>query len=421
MALSDLLVDAAERANQDPYAIPLEEINVANPFLFARDIHGPWFRRLRDEAPVHYCPESFFGPYWSITRYQDIVEVDTSHEIYSSEPAITIGDTQEDFPLPMFIAMDRPKHDEQRRVVSPVTGAENLRHFEPIIRERTIDVLEQLPLGETFDWVDRVSIELTTRMLATLFDFPFEERRRLTRWSDVATAIPGMGVIDTEEQRHEELLGCLAYFTGLWNERVTKPPKNDLVSMLAHGEATRNMPPLEFLGNLVLLIVGGNDTTRSTMTASALALHQNPGQFDKLVANPQLIDSMVAETIRWQTPLAHMRRTCKVDTQLGGQHIRAGDKVIMWYVSGNRDERFMANPDAFIIDRPDVRRHLSFGFGIHRCMGNRLAELQLRILWEEILRRFERVEVVGEPVRTVSSFVHGFTAMPVQLRRKAAG
>ena len=415
MELSDLLADAAQRASQDPYTLPLEKINIANPFLFAHDIHGRWFKRLRDEAPVHYCAESFFGPYWSITRYQDIVTVDTSHDIFSSEPAITIGDTQDTFPLPMFIAMDRPKHDEQRRVVSPVTGAENLRHFEPIIRARTIDVLEQLPVGETFDWVERVSVELTTRMLATLFDFPFEERGKLTRWSDVATAIPGIGVIDSDQQRHEELMGCLAYFTGLWNERVKLPVKNDLISMLAHGEATRNMPPMEYLGNLVLLIVGGNDTTRSTMTASALALHQNPEQYQKLVANLQLIDSMVAETIRWQTPLAHMRRMCKVDTELGGQHIKAGDKVIMWYVSGNRDERFMHNPDAFIIDRPDVHRHLSFGFGIHRCMGNKLAELQLRILWEEILRRFERIEVVGDPVRTVSSFVRGFTAMQARL------
>lgn len=418
MELSDLLKDAQERAKQDPYTLPLEKINIANPFLFASDTHRPWFKRLRDEAPVHLCPESFFGPYWSVTRYADIITVDTSHEIFSSEPAITIGDTQDTFPLPMFIAMDRPKHDEQRRVVSPVTGAENLRSFEPIIRERTIDVLENLPVGETFDWVEHVSIELTTRMLATLFDFPFDERSKLTRWSDVATAIPGLGLIESDQQRYDELMECLAYFTELWNERVKLPVKTDLVSMLAHGKATQNMPPMEYLGNLVLLIVGGNDTTRSTMTASALGLHENPDQFAKLAANPELIDSMVAETIRWQTPLAHMRRICKVDTELGGQTIKAGDKVIMWYVSGNRDERFMENPDAYIIDRPDVRRHLAFGFGIHRCMGNKLAELQLRVLWEEILARFERVEVVGDPVRTVSSFVHGFTAMPVKLHRR---
>ncbi|GAB5450081.1 MAG: cytochrome P450 [Halioglobus sp.] len=416
--LRNTVAYAEEQALRDPHSIPLEDIDIANPFLFGRDVQGPWFKRLRDEDPVHYCPDSFFGPYWSVTRYEHIMQVDTSHEIYSSEPSITVRDIQEEFPLPMFIAMDRPKHDEQRKVVSPVTGAENLRLFEPIIRERTIDVLENLPVGETFDWVDRVSIELTTRMLATLFDFPFEERRKLTHWSDVATAIPGMGVIETEEERNQELLQCLEYFTELWNERVKQPPSNDLISMLAHGEATKNMQPMEYLGNLILLIVGGNDTTRSTMTASVYCMHNNPDEFAKVRQQPDLIDSMVSETIRWQTPLAHMRRTAKVDTELGGKTIHAGDKVVMWYVSGNRDERFFERPDDFIIDRENLRKHLSFGFGIHRCMGNRLAELQLRILWQEILERFERIEVMEEPERTISSFVHGYTRMPVQIHRK---
>jgi len=402
-----------KQVDVDPYAIPLEAMDVSNPYLFSHDAHWPWFARLRDEAPVHYCPDSPFGPYWSVTRYDGIMHVDTSHEIFSSEPIIVLRDPLEEMPLEMFIAMDPPKHDEQRRIVAPVTGAENLRNFEPIIRERTIDVLEHLPIGETFNWVDLVSIELTTRMLATLFDFPFEERSKLTRWSDVSTATPGAGLIETEEERIQELLGCLEYFTGLWNERVNAPPATDLVSMLAHGEATRNMSPMEYLGNLVLLIVGGNDTTRSTMTASVLTLHNNPGEYAKVVADPGLIPSMVAETIRWQTPLAYMRRTAKVDTELGGQKIRAGDKVAMWYVSGNRDERVFEQPDDFIVDRPNVRKHLSFGFGIHRCMGNRLAELQLRVLWEEILKRFERIEVVGEPQRVISNFVKGYTELPV--------
>jgi cytochrome P450 len=400
-----------DQVKLDPYNLPLSAINVANPYLFAHDVHWPWFQRLREEAPVHYCAESFFGPYWSVTRYDDIMTVDTSHDVFSSEPNIVISDPLADFPLPMFIAMDRPKHDEQRKVVAPVTGPENLRNFEPIIRARTIDVLEHLPPGEPFNWVERVSIELTTRMLATLFDFPFEDRSKLTYWSDVTTAIPGMGLIDSDDQRKEILLQCLTYFTGLWNQRVNAPPGNDLVSMLAHGEATKNMGPVEYLGNLLLLIVGGNDTTRNTMSASVLNLARNPEQYRKLVARQELIPGMVAETIRWQTPLAHMRRTAKFDTELGGQQIKAGDKVIMWYISGNRDERVFERPDEFIIDRPNVRKHLSFGFGIHRCMGNRLAELQLRVLWEEILKRFDRIEVVGEPERSVSSFVHGYTSL----------
>ena len=407
-----------DHVDMNPSSVPLSKINVANPYLFQSDKHWAWFKRLRDKDPVHFCAESEFGPYWSVTRYHDIMEVDTSHDIYSSEPAIVISDPEENFSLPMFIAMDRPRHDEQRSIVSPAVGAEKLRYFEPIIRERTWEVLDNLPLKRPFDWVENVSIELTTRMLATLFDFPFEDRRKLTRWSDVATAAPGLGLIESEEERQTELLECLQYFTQLWNERVRKVPANDFISMLAHGEATKNMAPMEYLGNLILLIVGGNDTTRSTMTASVLALDQNKDEFEKLKNDRTLIPSMVSETIRWQTPLAHMRRIAKTDTVLNGKHIKAGDKVVMWYVSGNRDERFFKNPDKYCIDRENVRKHLSFGFGIHRCMGNRLAEMQLQVLWEEILKRFDQIEVIGEPLRTPSTFVKGYTNLEVKLHEK---
>jgi cytochrome P450 len=253
-------------------------------------------------------------------------------------------------------------------------------------------------------------------MLATLFDFPFEDRRLLTRWSDVATAGPGNGI--SFEQRRKELLECLEYFTRLWNERINAEPKGDLISMLAHGKDTRNMAPLEFLGNLILLIVGGNDTTRNSISGGVLALNQHPDQYQKLRDNPGLIPKMVPEIIRWQTPLAYMRRTALVDTELHGKQIKAGDKLLMWYVSGNRDATVIDQPDKFIIDRPNARHHLSFGFGIHRCMGNRLAEMQLRIVWEEILKRFDEVKVVGEPERTYSTFVKGYTRLPVRLRAR---
>ncbi len=405
----------------DPYSVPLEDYDVANPYLFEAGIQDKWFKRLRDEAPVHFCANSEFGPYWSVTRYEDIMTVDTSHQIFSSEPAITIRDQEDDFQMPMFIAMDRPKHDVQRNTVSPTVGAQALREFAPIIRERTQDVLDHLPVGEPFNWVDRVSIELTTRMLATLFDFPFEERRKLTWWSDLATTIPGVeGMVETEEEWRAEMLGCLEYFMGLWNERANAPPSNDFISRLVHSEATRDMEPMEYLGNLLLLIVGGNDTTRSTMTASVLCLDRNPDQFAELKANQELIPAMVSETIRWQTPLAHMRRQCLEDTELGGQTIRKGDKVVMWYASGNQDERFFDNPAEFDFHRENLRKHLSFGFGIHRCMGNRLAELQLHTLWEEILKRYDRIEVVGEPQRSLSVFVKGYREMNVILHPKAA-
>jgi len=311
--------------------------------------------------------------------------------------------------------MDPPKHDVQRKTVSPIVSPDNLAKMESTIRERAAGLLDAVPRGEEFDWVDKISIELTTQMLATLFDFPWEDRRKLTRWSDVATAAPGSGIVESDEQRHQELLECLGYFTELWNQRAKEPPKPDLISMLVHGENTRNMSPQEYLGNLILLIVGGNDTTRNSITGSVYALNKWPEQNRKLRSNPALIPALVSETIRWQTPLAHMRRTALVDTELGGQRIRAGEKIAMWYVSGNRDEEVIADADNFNIERENVRRHLSFGFGIHRCVGNRLGEMQLRIVWEEILKRFDRIEVLGEPRRVSSSFVKGYESLPVRV------
>jgi cytochrome P450 len=408
---TDKLAEAAAHA----YSIPIAEIEVGNPELFRTDTLWPYFERLRKEDPVHHSVHPEHGPYWSITKYNDIMAVDTNHQVFSSEPSITMVDPKEDFKLPMFIAMDPPKHDVQRKTVSPVVSGPNLAALEPIIRERAGTILDELPVGETFDWVDKVSIELTTMTLATLFDFPWEDRRKLTRWSDVATANPNAGIVESEEQRRAELYECVEYFMRLWNERVNAEPKGDLISLLAHGESTRNMDRMEYLGNLILLIVGGNDTTRNTITGSVLALNQNPGQYEKLRANHDLIPSMVSETIRWQTPLAHMRRRAKEDIELGGKRIKKGDKVVMWYVSGNRDEEMIENPNAFIIDRLNVRRHLSFGFGIHRCVGNRLAELQLKIIWEEIFRRFPRIEVMGEPRRVLSAFVKGYESLPTRI------
>jgi cytochrome P450 len=410
---------AAARAQVQ--ALPLDQLNPADVQGFVDDTVGFTLERLRREAPVHrsHSPIEGVGDYWSVTRYKDIMAVDTNHAVFSSDwthGGITLVDQVGEQQLPMFIAMDQPKHDDQRKAVSPIVAPSNLNNWNDLIRERTIRVLESLPRNETFDWVDKVSIELTTFMLATLFDFPLEDRRLLTFWSDIATANKATNPDAPEpEVRMAELRNMLGYFMRLWNDRVNAPPKTDLISMLAHSPATRNMGPQEFMGNLVLLIVGGNDTTRNSMTGGLLALHQFPHEMAKLRANPALIDSLVPEIIRWQTPLAYMRRTALQDTELAGQQIRKGDKLAMWYLSGNRDDSAIAEPDRFIVDRERPRQHLSFGFGIHRCVGNRLAELQLKILWEELLARFPVIEVVGEPVRVRSPFVRGFTKLAVRI------
>ena len=409
--------DSPGEARRHAREMPLDAIDVSDWSLFQNDTLWPYFERLRSEDPVHFHPGGWAGPYWSVTRFHDIKAVEAGHDVFSSRINISIVDQPEDFRTPSFIAMDPPEHDAQRKVVNPVVWPRNLMRLEPIIRENVAGILDGLPLGETFDWVDTVSIELTTRMLATLFDFPFEQRRKLTRWSDVATGGPETGLVEDQAQRRAELRECLEVFTELRDRRIGETDRFDLVSMLARGEATRDMPPMEFLGNLLLLIVGGNDTTRNSISGGVLALGRSPDQYDRLRRNPALIGNMVAEIIRWQTPLAHMRRTAVKDVEFRGRKIGKGDKVVLWYVSGNRDGDVFDRPDEFIIDRPNARQHLSFGYGIHRCMGSRLAEMQLRILWEEILARFHAIEVVGAPKRTRSNFVRGYTELPVVLHR----
>ncbi len=408
---------AAPQASGDPWTIPLDRLDVADPQLFQDDVWPDWFARLRRDDPVHFHSESRFGPFWSVTKYADIITLEATPSVFSSASGITLADQEAEYRLPMFIAMDPPKHDAQRRVVAPIMFPENLRKLADTIRERVVRILDRLPRNEPFDWVERVSIELTTQMLATLFDYPQERRRELTRWSDIATAnlTAPDAAVRTEAERFNELQKMGAAMTALWNERVNAPPRPDLISMLAHGEATRHMDPLEFMGNCVLLIVGGNDTTRNSISGGLWALSRHPEEYRKLRENPGLIPSMVPEIIRWHTPITHMRRTALSDYTLGGKTIRAGDKVALWYISGNRDAETIEDADRFIIDRARPHRHLSFGFGIHRCLGNRLAELQLTILWEEILKRFPMIEVLEPPRRLYAVFVHGITSMRVRI------
>jgi len=406
----------------DPWSIPLETLDVSKAEIFQNNLHGEYFRRLRQEDPVHYCPDSPFGPYWSITKYNDIMAVDSNNKVFSSHRDIVIGDAPADFTTPMFIAMDGQKHVEQRLAAAPAVAPSQLSDIEALIRERVCKILDDLPVNQEINWVEHVSKELTTQMLATLFDFPFEDRHLLPYWSDVTTTSETVGAEVDMKERERILHECLAYFARLWQERANQPKKFDFISLMAHNPATKDMinDPMELLGNLMLLIVGGNDTTRNSISAGVVELNRNPKEFAKLKADPSLIPNMVSEVIRYQTPLGHMRRNALEDIEIGGKMIRKGDKVIMWYVSGNRDETVIDRPDEFLIDRPGARRHLSFGFGVHRCMGNRVAEMQLRILWEEILKRFDRIEMVGEPERVLSNFVMGYETVPVIIHPKTA-
>jgi cytochrome P450 len=398
-----------------------DPLDVSRASLYREDVWQAPFRQLRAQSPVHWTPQSDYGPYWSISTYKGIVEVESLPELYSSEAGgITLADFDEarDTRMPMFIAMDRPKHTGQRRAVSPAFTPSEMQRLSADIRARTAEVLDRLPVGERIDWVDTVAIELTTQMLAILFDFPWEDRRKLTLWSDWMGDIEIVKDETLREKRLQYVYEAGAYFGRLWQERLDKGPAPDLLSMMIHSDATRDMDQFTFMGNLILLIVGGNDTTRNSMSAVAYGLDRFPDERARLEADPGLIPNAVQEIIRWQTPLAHMRRTATADAELMGQRIRAGDKLALWYLSANRDESvFGADADRIVVDRPNARRHLAFGHGIHRCVGARLAELQLGILLEEMAARRLRANVLAEPTRVSACFVHGYRALPVEVTR----
>jgi cytochrome P450 len=398
----------------------VDPLDVSRAELYRDDTWQAPFERLRAEAPVHYTPASSFGPYWSVSTYKPIVEVESLPEIFSSEVGgITLADFIEgsnDVRMPMFIARDRPVHTAQRRTVAPAFTPSEMTRMSDDIRRRTGEVLDSLEWNKEFDWVDTVSVELTTQMLAILF--PWEDRRKLTFWSDWAGDIELVKNEELRLQRLGHMYECGAYFSGLWNAKVGKPQTPDLISMMIHSDAMAEMDQMEFIGNLILLIVGGNDTTRNTMSALAYGLDKFPDQRAKLEADPSLIANATQEVIRWQTPLAHMRRTATQDYELAGQPIKAGDKLALWYVSANRDRSvFGDDADDIVVDRPNARRHLAFGHGIHRCVGARLAEMQIGILLEEMAKRRMRVNVVGEPVRVAACFVHGYRKLPVEISK----
>ncbi|MEM7666836.1 MAG: cytochrome P450 [Pseudomonadota bacterium] len=403
--------------------------DVSRSDIYFEDRWQPIFKEMQDAGPLHYIPESPYGPYWAVVGHKAIQHIEALPETFSSSwehGGITIlerltdeeleDSTADRRELPMFIAMDRPQHTGQRRTVAPKFTPSAMGDMEGEIRRRTGELLDTLPRGEVFDWVDTVSIELTTGMLAILFGFPWEDRRLLTFWSDWSGDTELATVRELDELRWELLHEMAAYFQSLWIERTQdKEPGNDLISMMVHSEAMNQMRPEEFIGNLVLLIVGGNDTTRNTMSGIIHSLDKFPDQRKLFEENPDLIPNAVQECLRMQTPLAHMRRTCTEDTEVFGQTIKKGDKVVLWYLAANHEEEIFPDPHKLDITRENARRHIAFGYGIHRCVGARLAELQLRVLLEEMHKRRMRVHVAGDVERVRANFVHGFRKLEVEI------
>ncbi|TNE32838.1 MAG: cytochrome P450 [Alphaproteobacteria bacterium] len=402
----------------------IDPIDMTDPALYSQDRWQEPFRQLRRHAPIQWVPDSHFGPHWSVSTYKPIVHIEALPQLFSSSfeyGGINIAlDAFKHMPgeirRPSFIALDPPDHTSRRRTVAPSFGPSEVAEMAAEVRGRTAALLDSLPTDEPFDWVKEVSIELTTGMLAKLFDFPWEERSNLTRWSDLGANIELQRTSEGLMTRNAALAEMGGAFAKLWQDRKANPGK-DLISVMIRSDAMNHMDEDEFAGNIILLIVGGNDTTRNSMSGFAYGLHRFPDQRRKLEENPELIPNAVQEIIRWQTPLAHMRRTVTEDTDMFGPQMRRGDKIALWYLSANRDEDVFDEGEAIRLDRPNARRHLSFGYGVHRCVGARVAELQLNILLEELAKRRLRVNVLEEPTRVHACFVHGYTQMLVELSR----
>jgi cytochrome P450 len=411
-----------------PLTDVVDPLDVSRPEIYVEDRWQEPFRHLRANAPIHKCETSKFGPFWSVSTYKPIQHIEALPKIFSSSwevGGITVaGDGVEhmkehEVPMPMFIAMDPPQHTAQRRTVAPAFGPSEIERMRDDAFKRTGDVLDSLPIGKPFDWVDLVSMELTTQMLAILFDFPWESRRDLTRWSDVLGDVERFSTDEDRKFRLETAYEMGGAFKALWEEKSKNPGAHDLISMMLQSDAMSHMSEFEFMGNLILLIVGGNDTTRNSMSAYAYGLSQFPDQRAILETNhsPELAVNAMHEILRWQTPLAHMRRTAMEDTELFGHQIKKRDKLALWYLSANRDESIFPEGDKIIVERENARRHLAFGYGIHRCVGARAAELQLTALIAEMQKRRLRVHVIAEPERVPACFVHGYRKMMVELER----
>jgi cytochrome P450 len=405
------MLDAA----RDAEAIPLTGMDVSRVHRFQTSTHWPYFARLRREDPVHYCPESAYGSYWSITRYDDIVAVETDYRRFSSDGNVIIGDIPPEFDATQaFATADPPVHTCERKAVQPAVSPKRLTGLEECTRANIGAVLDGLPRDETFNWVERVSVELTTQMVAKLFDFPWSERRLLPHWCEVLVTTPGLTM--TSAERDATIEEYRARILEMWHRRAADPPGDDIISALAHNPDTAAMidDPWRLIGT-VTLIAGANEAARGALSGGVVAFHRFPEEWRKLRSDPSLAPNAAAEIVRWQTPIIHMRRTGTEDIDFRGKRIRKGDRVVMWYCSGNRDEAYFEDADAFRIERPNARRHLAFGFGIHRCLGIHVAEMQLRILWEEILKRFERIKLMAEPKRTASNFSAGYEEVLVQI------
>ncbi|MDO8423196.1 MAG: cytochrome P450 [Parvibaculum sp.] len=409
--------------------------DLKDPDLYLRNEHHDVFKNLRASQPVYWNPEADAAGFWALTRYDDIEFASKNPKLFSSAKEngghriFNENEIDENNTEASMISLDPPQHAAYRRMVTPGFVPKRISGMEERIRTRVTRLLDQLEErgkdGNEVEFIDAVAAALPIEVLAELFGAPDADGPKLFEWSNATVGEDDPELRVSDDYMRQCIMEMATYSAGLWQARIEKPGE-DLISMLAHSQvpnAEGKPEPMSFaayIGTFILLVVAGNETTRNSISGGLLALSENPDQRAKLLADPSLIPSAVQEIIRWVSPVLHMRRTATEDTEIGGQAIAKGDKIVMWYASANRDETKWANPFDFDVARysdPHAPTQLGFGVGQHFCLGSRLAELQLRVLFEEMLKRFPDIHVSGPVRRLRSNFIAGIKEMPVKLTR----
>ena len=418
----------------------LDGINLLDLDRWAREgAPHEWFTALRAEAPVwlHPSPHLDGRGFWVVSGYDEVVALGRCPHVLSSDDAnggmtgLGRGDELQDnfdrmdaeFAMPAeandakhLLSIDPPEHTQYRKIVNKGFTPRMIARLEPNVRALVRELLDAIPAGEPVDMVDAISMPLPMRVISDMIGAPAGDHEKIVHWSNQAITGTDPEYDFGPASELVAMLSMAQYFGGLRQEREADP-RDDLVTLLLEAEVDgESLSPARFTMFLILLAIAGNETTRTAMSHAVVELANRPEEWARLKDDPSLIPLAVEETIRWASPVLYFRRNALDDMEVSGQHIAKGDLVSLWYISANRDEAHFDEPFRFDVGR-DPNHHVAFGGGgPHFCLGASLARLEVRVLLEELVDRYDRLEVVGETDRLRSNFLHGIKHLPVRFR-----
>jgi len=389
------------------------EIDLYNPDGFVSSVPHRTFDWLRSNDPIYFHPEPGGPGFWVLTRFADVLHASREWETFSSAHGTNIEDPLGGAEL-MMLNMDPPQHTRLRKLVSRGFTPRMISRMEPHVREITAKIIDEVAAQGECDFVTEIAAELPLQVIAELIGIPLEDRHKVFTWSNTMIGFDDPEYATSIEKATEAAMELYAYADSLASERKSNP-RNDLVSTLVEAEVDgEKLSDLDFDVFFLLLAVAGNETTRNLISGGMLALIENPGEREKLIADPGLLPSAIEEMLRWVTPVMYFRRTATRDVELEGRRIKQGDKVLLWYIAANRDEAMFPDPHVFDVARTP-NEHITFGGGgPHFCLGANLARLEIRVMFEELLGRLPDMELTGPPSRLRSNFINGLKHMPVR-------